>query len=233
MTVSTANSEKTAMKLFLFRLIVWQKFMKKHGIKHLSNEAQTGLFAELHFLNEIVINKMNTDDSISSWIGPAGAPQDFKLPGAFVEIKSSTIIPYEKIKISTLKQLDEKNQAIPLILCHTGLNAGDKVDGITLPEMVSIIRNKVSDKDSATQIKFNDKLMDAGYHDVHSKIYENTRYNAAQKRYFLVQKNFPRICTSEVREGVLSGSYNIAFSACLPFEINQFQALNLIFGEED
>jgi hypothetical protein len=217
-TVIRASSEPGAVQSLLSRLRIWQGFMKRYGPEGLSPEEQAGLFAELSFLRNSVIGQLPAPDAVESWKGPRGSVQDFQLPGCSVEVKSTILLPAGNIKISSLSQLDDTRVG-RLILCHMTLDTGG-VSGLTLPEVVQDLRSVLGTEDESTVIRFNDCLTEAGYLDIHEGLYSGRRYVVREVHYFEVAGDFPRIRASEVRRGVASGSYSIAFSACLHFEID-------------
>ncbi|MFH0995760.1 MAG: PD-(D/E)XK motif protein [Pseudomonadota bacterium] len=225
-TIIRAFSEPGAIQSMLSRLRVWQGFMKRYGPEGLSLEEQTGLFAELSFLRDSVVGQMPAQDAVESWKGPTGGVQDFQFPGCSVEVKSTTVLPVGNIKISSLSQMDD-TRVRRLFLCHMTLDTGS-VSGLTLPEVVQDLRNILSTEDEFPVIRFNDRLLEAGYLNVHEGLYSGRRYVIREVLFFEVAGDFPRIRATEVRRGVASGSYSIEFSACLPFEANTSRVRSLM-----
>lgn len=225
-TIARASSETVTVQTLLSRLRVWQAFMLRFGPKGLGTEEQIGLFAELCFLRDNVIGQIPALSALQSWKGPTGGIQDFNFPGCSIEVKGTTALPSENIKISGLLQLDE-TCVKKLILCHMAFDANN-ISGITLPEIVQNIRHRISLDDSSAVLYFNDLLLEAGYLDSHESLYSGRRYLIQELRYFEVADGFPRIRLSEVRRGVISGIYNIGLRACLPFEMAAEKVQNLI-----
>src|SRR5262249_25067588 len=89
-TVARTSSEQDAVRSFIARVRVWQGFMNRHGPDGLSSEAQTGLFAELSFLESIVLARLLPADAIQAWTGPSGGAQDFVMGRTAIEIKATT-----------------------------------------------------------------------------------------------------------------------------------------------
>jgi hypothetical protein len=225
-TIAKASSETITVQTLLSRLRVWQAFMLRFGTRGLGQEEQIGLFAELNFLRDNVIDNLPDLSALQCWEGPKGGVQDFNFPECAIEVKGTTAFPCENIKISSLLQLDE-TRIKKLILCHMAFDTNN-IAGITLPEIVHDIRNCLSLKNSSNVSKFNDLLLEAGYLDSHESLYSGRRYLIREYRYFEVIDSFPRIRFAEVRRGVIEGSYNIQLRACLPFEIAPERVQNLI-----
>lgn len=230
--LAEAASEQATVQTMISRLRIWQGFMKRYGPEGLGPEEQVGLFAELSFLMENVIGILPAMGTVRSWKGPAGGVQDFQFPGCSVEVKSTTTLPIGVIEISSLSQLDE-TRVKRLLLCHMTFDTGS-VSGLTLPEVVQRIRSILGSEDRSAAIRFNESLLEAGYLDIHEGLYSDRRYLVRSVRYFEVKGDFPRIRASEVRRGVLSGSYGIEFSACIPFELDVERMRSMILeGRND
>lgn len=228
-TIAEAFTERETVQALLSRLRIWQGFMKRYGSEGLGLEEQIGLFAELFFLTENVIGRVSPFRAVQSWKGPAGGVQDFEFPGCSIEVKSTTILPPGPIKISSLSQLDE-TRVKRLVLCHMTFDTGS-VSGLTLPELVQRIRGKLGSEDRSAVMMFNESLLEAGYLDIHEGLYSGRRYLVRSVCFFEVTGDFPRIRASEVRTGVLSGSYGIEFSACLPFELDAERVRNTMLED--
>lgn len=228
-TIAEASSERETVQALLSRLRIWQGFMKRYGPEGLGLEEQVGLFAELTFLMENVIGRLEAFRAVESWKGPAGGVQDFEFPGCSIEVKSTTILPPGPVKISSLSQLDE-TRVKRLFLCHMAFDTGS-VSGLTLPELVQKTRGILGSEDRSAVMMFNESLLEAGYLDIHEGRYSSRRYLVRSVRFFEVTGDFPRIRASEVRTGVLSGSYGIEFSACLPCELDAERVRNTMLED--
>jgi len=75
--VANTRTEEEAVRSFLARLHVWQRFMQKYGAGGLSPEAQTGLFGELAFFETQLLERLPVWDTVETWQGPVGGIQDF------------------------------------------------------------------------------------------------------------------------------------------------------------
>lgn len=230
-TVANVRTEEEAVRSFLVRLHVWQRFMQKYGTGGLSPEAQTGLLGELAFLETQLFGKLSVWDAVEAWQGPVGGIQDFILAHCAIEVKSSTTSTAKIVEISNIAQLDE-TRVDNLLLCHILLHAGGVSDK-TLPDVVNHLRNIIGNENIAALGRFNENLIEAGYLDIHSKLYTERRYRVRNIRFFKVEGDFPRIRVTDVRDGIISCNYSVRISACAPFEIYQDQTLLIMFGDID
>ncbi len=216
--VLKATSDQLAVQFLLSRLRVWHTFMLSIGHSGLGIEEQVGLFAELCFLRNILNFHIPSQTALQAWRGPLGDDQDFSFKSCSVEVKGTTVYPSEKIRISTLSQLDESGIG-HLFLCHSTFEPSN-TEGINLPEIIHEIR-AITDRTVPSALSyFNDLLLFAGYIDIHEHLYSCRRYILRENIFFRVANNFPRICISEVRKGILSGRYTIAMTECRKHEVD-------------
>lgn len=225
-TVAVAPTDDESVRAFLARLHVWQSFMRKHGAKGLTEEAQTGLFGELSFFSECLVGNLPAFDAVEAWRGPIGGNQDFRSGGCCVEVKSSTMVPPVSMEVTSIAQLDESLVDI-LVLCHVSL-AAEGAKGTTLPELADRLREGIGKEDRSALDSFNAKLIEAGYLDIHAELYSKRRYRLRNVKFFRVQEGFPRIAAADVPEGISACSYRVLLAACTPFEMEQSEVQELM-----
>ena len=228
--IGRAGSDRSAAKELFGRLIRWQEFLKVHGPEGLPGEAQRGLFGELWFLHNELIPVVGETTAIAAWAGPLGNPQDFQMPARSIEVKVSTAKQLQQLRISNERQLDDSTCG-KLLLFHLSLDARDTGDGGTLPRLVQSLRELLSSSAEAATL-FEDRLLAAGYHDVHSDRYNRTSYAQRERNYFLVGEGFPRITESMLIAGIGDVAYSIAVSACMPFRVVDSDARQMILGHQ-
>ena len=155
--IALTPGQEEGVKTFIARLHVWQNFMRRHGVQGLTNEAQIGLFGELTFLADHLIDRLPAHDSVNAWKGPTGGNQDFDIGERCVEVKTTTVIPPLSVNIVNMTQLDESLVEL-LLLCHTSLVL-DGRDGESLPELVVRLRTNLHVQDVSALDDFNAKLI--------------------------------------------------------------------------
>ena len=229
--IALTPGQEEAVKTLIARLHVWQNFMRRHGVQGLTIEAQIGLFGELSFLSDHLIDRLPAHDSVEAWKGPAGGNQDFDIGRRCVEVKSTTVIPPVFISIANMTQLDDTLVDL-LLLCHTSLVL-DGRNGESLPELVDRLRVTLHVQDVSALDDFNAKLIEAGYLDSHRELYSDTRYRPRQITFFRVNEGFPRITAGDVRVGIAECSYSVLFTACAPYELEAEDAVAELLNEEE
>lgn len=231
--IARAPGQEEAVKTFIARLHVWQNFMRRHGVQGLTIEAQIGLFGELTFLADHLLDRLPAHDSVEAWTGPAGGNQDFDIRGRCVEVKTTTVIPPVSVTIASMTQLDETLVDL-LLLCHTSLVL-DGRNGENLPQLVDRLRTNLNVQDVSALDEFNAKLIEAGYLDSHRELYSDTRYSLRKITFFRVNAGFPRITADDLRVGIAECSYSILLTACAPHELEAAVAVAALLnkGERD
>ena len=229
--IAVAPGEGEAVKAFIARLHIWQNFMRKHGVEGLTKEAQIGLFGELLFLVDYLLDLVTAHDAVNAWKGPAGGNQDFDIGRRCVEVKSTTVIPPVTVDIASMTQLDETLVEF-LLLCHVSLVL-DGGDGESLPELVDRVRATIQIQDVSALDGLNAKLIEAGYLDSHSELYSDTQYRHRETRFFKVTNGFPRIAARDLRGGISECCYKVLLAACAPYEVAGTEAIAALLNVKE
>lgn len=211
---AVASTPRAALRNWTGRLYIWQAFMARHGGDGLSEAAVTGLVGELIFLRDELAPRVGLGAAIAMWAGPRGEPNDFALPGGFVEIKATARQAPDLIEISNAEQLDDGRGRILLGHVRLRLDGG----GATLPELVAEIRHHLADEAPHLIAEFDGQLLAAGYLAVHDNLYIRA-YRLDRLDLFDVTGEFPRLTRSGLPTGIAACSYTIELSACAPFAV--------------
>ncbi len=203
-TVLVAPDEAAAVEAMRERLNRWERFMHAVGPEGMPREDQIGLFGELTFLRTLLRAGVSAEAAVDCWKGPGSANQDFQAGDRAVEVKATTGNSATVARISNELQLDDSD-CERLYLLHLWLkeiNGG----GMTLPQLADEIGSSLT---AAAAQTFNDRLVDAGYHTVHRSLYEGTGYSERTRRYYAVEREFPRVRRTDLRSGVNRVKYEI------------------------
>jgi hypothetical protein len=209
---------EAAMKTFLARVGLWQRFFVVGGGAFLSEESQCGLFAELQMLRDLIIPAVGNSAAVDAWKGPEGKPQDFVLPQCALEVKCTRAKAGGKISISNEQQLDE--QPFPhLLLAHVAVTLGG-VTNQSLADLIVEIRGLLATSGRTLDV-FNDRLITAGWLDAHAERYRDTRFFVREDHFYEVRDGFPRIRPGDFPPGVVDITYKLDPAALTPFEVER------------
>lgn len=222
---ASASSPRQALRDWTGRLHVWQAFMALHGASGLSQAAVLGLIGELLILRDELIPCAGVRAALELWTGPRGEPNDFALPGGFLEVKSTSRQSPEVMEIANVAQLDDSRGSI--LLAHVRLRPDP--GGLTLPQLVREIRSTVVEQAAERVVYFHDLLMAAGYVEAQADLY-GSGYTPDRTDFFRVEGDFPRVTREELRLGVRNCSYSIDVEACRPFATASTALTEMIGG---
>jgi Putative PD-(D/E)XK family member, (DUF4420) len=211
--VSDANSAGEATETLLGQLARWQKFLAATS-DGLGDEAQRGLWGELHCLHEWLIPKLGVGMAIAGWKGGERAQQDFQFAAGALEVKTTIAKQPQTIRITSERQLDDTSW--PALFLHVTVLALHEGTSDSLPALVETLRTLLAVQ-SATREQFEDSLLEAGYFDVHAPYYAARGYSVRATHWFSVRENFPRIIEATLPQGVGDIHYVLSLAACEPF----------------
>ncbi len=207
---------ETAVRAFLARVSLWQRFFVQGRDVHLSEDAQAGLFGELLVLRDLIIPATSPGIAVDAWKGPEGKPQDYVLARGALEVKCTKAKAGGRIPIANELQLDERPFEF-LILVHVSISlAGDGHP--SLPEMVADVRSLLTGPAISA---FDDKLITVGYLDAHIDYYRECRFLVRDLNFFHVRDEFPRIRPGDFPTGVAEIAYKIDAAGIVPYKIEK------------
>ena len=225
--LSSCTSEAHTGPALLARLRRWQELLKRLGPEGLSQDAQTGLFAEIWFLREYLLPALDASRTVSFWTGPEAANQDFQLGKLAFEVKSSVGQQHQKMAIASERQLDDTGLKA-LVIFFVSLDARPGPE-MTLKKLVQNVRDILSAKPGAAEL-FDAKLLACGYIEAQSHLYDRVSYTIRNSAFFRVAGRFPRVIERDLLPGVGDVGYSIQVSACADFMIGESEIQTLIRG---
>jgi len=211
------DDERAGVGRFLARLADWQRLLMRLAPGTLGTENQQGLWGELWTLREVVSPAIGFGAAARAWRGPFGADQDFQLPTAALEAKTSTAHAFERVMIASERQLDVAS-GTDLALITLSLDARPG-HGETLPDMVHSILALADAAGSRWLI--DERLLLYGYRLEDANNYTDLGYTVRSRLQFRIQSDFPRVIPADLRPGVYEVRYVIAVSACTQHQMSE------------
>lgn len=206
------RNDREAVAAFIGRLFVWQNFMARHGPDGLSEAAIVGLMGEIYVLQGMLSDQTGLASAIAAWAGPRGEPNDFALPGGYIEVKASASQAPATVSISNADQLDPSRGRIALL--HVRFRSS--AEGETLPEMVAALRQRILAEAPSVIALFAAALQQAGYLDAQAGRYD-MRLEAVATVLYQVDERFPHIGRGNLMAGVSECRYSVVLADCEPF----------------
>jgi len=228
-TIQSVSTEKEAIKLVISQMRKWQDLFSKKLKSTLSIQEQQGLFGELSFLRKLICSPIDKVRSIVFWVGPNMAPQDFQSEYWAVEVKTIAANKYPNVSINGELQLDET--LVEKLFLYNLVVDVVTVDGRSLPELVSELRDSLSVDNNALNL-FENKLIYYGYFDIDADAYKERRYHIRKESYYLIQGEFPRIKKDDLLLGVSDVRYTITLAVPTENIVEESNVLNTIHSYE-
>ena len=213
----TARTEVSAVEAFIARFERWQQFFTRSGPAGLGEEAQRGLYGELWFIGNCLMETLDHLSAVSAWTGYGRTAQDFQLGDVAVEVKATTAKQPQHLSIASERQLDDTG-VDALFLFHLSLDVRQG-DDRTLPLLVDTLRAALGEH-TVARGHFEESLLMAGFIDAHRARYDHTAYTVRQASVFHVRDDFPRLVESGLPGGVGNVRYSVAVSECSRFTVD-------------
>lgn len=206
------KQEENGADFICYRYNQWQKMLKKNGEGLLSLSEVKGLLGELIFLKDRLIPMYGDLKSLTSWIGPEAADQDFVCDDTWFEIKT-TNSSSASIQISSLEQLDIKKVG-DLVIIYLDETSITDFDRITINQMISEIEESLCSNNA--KLIFSNKLLAFGY--FKRLEYDNYNFKLISIDSYEVGSNFPALRKSDINEAITNVKYSISIAS-----INEFK----------
>jgi len=195
------------------RLHRWQELLEASGTGMSLSELR-GLIGELLFARD-ALDDYEPGSVIRGWAGPYRAPQDFALPGLWVEVKA-TFPTARTVRITSADQLAAPGRTLLAVFTLASLLPEEA--GLTLDSLVSEIEGHLT-KFSSDEVtgEFRKRLAAAGY-----KVgadFARMPFRLDATRYFEVAAEFPRLTPADLPLGVAEVSYDLELGALVHYEV--------------
>jgi hypothetical protein len=197
----------------------WRRFWSGVPTNALGIEQQVGLFGELYFLCRWLSNAVGTSKALSTWRGPAGARNDFELPGLAIEAKTTKRVDAIHV-IHGLDQLLEPAGGVLLLFALCVREEASATE--SLPRLVSELRTRLADDADALNL-FEMLLYSAGYDDRLEPEYAKLTLRVRSEGLYRVSDGFPRLIPVSVVGGLPPGvdavSYELRTDAAVAWMV--------------
>lgn len=220
--VETCSNESQASERMMQRIWRWHRLLSGKGSKGLSVQDQAGLFGELHTLDSALFPVFGEDQSITAWVGPAAAAQDFDFGALRVECKALAGHERRTIQINTAEQLSWDGCETLLLRCvELEQSHADDPDARCVTEYAKRLLRNVELTQPHAAARFTQKLYEAGLDISEEPPDDEVYWNVTEVQVYQVQDGFPCILRSSLHSAITKTNYTIDRGACDPFRINE------------
>lgn len=228
--LSLLESTEQAVAELYRRLRLWQQFLKAWQ-DGLGLEAARGLWGEIHFLHNWLLNAFDAEVALKAWTAGTRAHQDFQFINASVEVKTTAAKQPQSVRITSERQLDETGVGslflVVLTVDDREVATSGNAGGMSLPKIIETVRNSLSRNPSALML-FNDLLLQRGWMDDFARKHELRCLTIRDELVFNVQPGFPRLIETDLPTGVGDVNYALTLSSCDSFRISRTNLLEML-----
>jgi hypothetical protein len=207
--------------LFVKHFIKWSAFFENKRSEGLSGDQVKGIFGELLYLKNLLIeSKLNVDDILTSWRGPFDVGHDFVFD--FIDYEIKTIENTKNyISISSEFQLEsEKGKELELVVISVII---DVLNGISIKNIINEIKIIVLNKFGDNSIFLN-ALLQKGLCTNNLEEYEIYKFAIlGEITYDCNKEDFPKLTRSSIPEEITKVKYDIRLNLIDEFIIQKKQ----------
>lgn len=206
--------EHALVTLFRERLNLWKKLFQHSGSAFLQPHEIKGLIAELLVLQMLLRSgEREAHETVSGWIGPLSADQDFMYSDRAIEVKAVGPTA-ESISISSLEQLDCP-LSMHLVLARLRPATPGEPGAVGLNALAAKVEGMITQSPAALSM-FKERLLAARY--VEHEFYETALFEPMSTAAYSITDTFPRLVRSMVPCGIINASYSIDIDSIAQFE---------------
>ena len=205
--------ERALVILFMERLNLWKKLFQHGGSGFLQPHEIKGLITEMLVL-ELLLRDGQREmyETVSGWVGPLGADQDFMYADRAIEVKA--VGPgADSTSISSLEQLD-CTVAMHLVLATLRPATPGEPGAIGLDALAARVEGMIAESPDTLNI-FKERLLEARY--VEHEFYETVLFEPMSIVAYSISDTFPKLIRDMVPVGIVSASYSIDIDSIAKF----------------
>ena len=203
-TIEAIESERQAVLSFLNRLGRWQQLLASGARGLLKPEEVRGLVGELLVLEALLDGSgLAPETVVSAWMGPSGAPQDFRFHAQYIEVKATGGTGSRNVRISSEFQLDTEHAPVCLAVCHLP-TTDDVSTGFSLNQLASRISLRL---EREVRAAFETRLATAGHVDIPD--YDSPLFALGAIDCFDVREDFPCLPRKKLHESISGVRYDL------------------------
>ena len=224
-SVKIETSAKLTVKKLAEILELWRRWGERSN-EELSKSEVIGLFGELTFIQMGLDAGCDPLVLIKSWKGPTPeeSDQDFSLDNCAVEVKTTGADNPDMCIINNLVQLD-KIGISHLYLFRLAFDIRDG-SGVTLPELVELLRSKIIDESPVALNDLMKKLLKLKYLHADSDKYLRFGFTKRFFNFYQVKDDFPTLTRKDVRTGVTDAKYTIDLATAAKYTVSSSEVLS-------
>ena len=211
------EAKKTPMQSLLEAISDWRSLLEFENRRSI-REKITGIFGELHILSRLA--EYGQEGAMASWLGAVGHRHDFTSPSNDLEVKTTTNINPNMLKMSGTHQFREVG-GTPLYLARLGLV--EHPTGDTLLEAIG----KLTERGLGIEWLWQ-QVERVLSRDV-VRLFDDLRFTVTSEMHYRIDDHFPALrfkgTESDLPPGIVSVVYEVDLSSVEPLPLREVQRL--------
>lgn len=191
--ITEVKVETTALNMLKKRFIIWKTMFKQVQTAAVSKEVIQGLFGEMYFLKNYMLENYSFSEAIGAWSGADLKSKDYSIGNEWYEIKtigSNT----RAVRISSLSQLASAAPGHLVVIKAEAMSEEFCGEDSSINMLLREILLKIPDELTEEQL-FNKIKSVVG--DLSDKVL-NERFSVKSVDFYLVDSAFPRLQESNI-----------------------------------
>jgi hypothetical protein len=173
-----------------------------------------GFIGELRLLH-LAADTHGAETAVRAWAGPYSAPQDFALPGKWIEVKA-TYPTARTLRVTSADQLAAPGELLLAVFTLAALVP--EQHGVSAGSLVAEFEARLTrDSLSEALLEFGKRLSAAGFD--RTAQYAAVGFREDALHFFGVAGSFPRLTPSDLPAGIAECAYDLELGALSPFEV--------------
>jgi hypothetical protein len=212
-SIKEITEQQKSAEIFKEMILKWSVFFSNKKNDKLGEKEIMGLWGEIYVVKNLILaNQNDVNEILSSWRGPYDEEKDFKFSDIHIEVKTIKQ-DGEVIEISSEFQLTPENN-IPIDLRVIKVRPED--NGSNLSQIVEDTVNLIIQKNGQVDVFYaaiiqKVRIIDLNEYDNYCfALNKDQSYNASNSE-------FPKITSTELKDGITKVKYKINLSKILSF----------------
>lgn len=189
--ITNVHDEQRALNALKKRYIIWKTMFKQESKVNHSKEVVQGLYGELYFMKNYMLERFGATISIQAWSGPEAKSKDYSVDTEWFEIKTIGA-NISKVQISSLSQLSSDNDGHLVVIKTEAMSNQFSNGESSIGELFDFIFAKINDE--IIEEIFLRKISSYNFHD--SDFLE--KFEVKSMSLYKVDKNFPRLVEKDI-----------------------------------
>ena len=193
-SVINTSNEESALSQLKKRYLTWKTMFRKDLSAGLPKETIQGLFGELYFLNNYLLQRYNAIESIKAWSGPDSTSKDFSIENTWFEIKTIGASTNEVV-INSMTQLDSDYTGHLAVIRVEKMSSEFSNGQSSIEELFKAIFNRINDE--TIEGLFISKISSFGA-DISDASF-STKFDVKSMDLYLVNDKFPKLTSTDIK----------------------------------